>query len=358
MNNYQIKLTPVNAYFFGGEKHAEKKGEPGKFEMDYYVRSELYPQQTTLLGTLRYYLLMKNNLLSPAKKGKTKDADKLIGENSFIYDFVDKDGETEQKFGIINEISPLYFLRESEKYIIAPFDQEFELKELYNNYYLKGYDAKIGYNPTLINVKDYSTFKFFKDEDKENDTDFVFIKHETVGNKKGEKGKTEDDGFYKQVMYKLNKGWSFAFDAEIDCDLSHDKQFITMGAEQQLFLLEVNEYSGNRTDFKLNLPPRLKPAIYCISDCFVEEDVWEHVVFAINENISFRNLHSSNNSENYSSFSKGYKMSYRYNLLKRGSILFFENEDEMQKSQELFNKSNNARNIGFNRIQTIKKNKK
>ena len=206
-----------------------------------------------------------------------------------------------------------------------------------------------------INLKDKGICRFFKDENKKDDTDFVFIRHETVGNKKGEKGKTEDDGFYKQVMYKLNKGWSFAFDAEIDRDLGHDKQFITMGAEQQLFLLEINECSGNRTDFKLDLPPRFKPAIYCISDCFVEEDVWEHVVFAVNENISFRNLKSSNNSENYSSFSKGYKMSDRYNLLKRGSILFFENEDEMQKAQKLFNKSNNARNIGFNRIQTIKK---
>lgn len=351
MNNYQIKLTPVNAYFFGGEKHTEKKEKPGKFEMDYYVRSELYPQQTTLLGTLRYYLLMKNGCLSPRKNNKESQANDLIGKNSFIY----RKGETVQTFGKIHSISPLYFLKGDDKYIIAPFDREFELVTEYGNYKMKGYDAKKGYHPVLINLKDKGICRFFKDENKKDDTDFVFIRHETVGNKKGEKGKTEDDGFYKQVMYKLNKGWSFAFDAEIDCDLSHDKQFITMGAEQQLFLLEVNKCSGNRTDFKLDLPPRFKPAIYCISDCFVEEDVWEHVVFAVNENISFRNLKSSNNSENYSSFSKGYKMSYRYNLLKRGSILFFENEDEMQKAQKLFDKSNNVRNIGFNRIQTIKK---
>ena len=84
------------------------------------------------------------------------------------------------------------------------------------------------------------------------------------------------DGWY----HHIHRTKSFAFDAEIDCDLGHDKQFITMGAEQQLFLLEINECSGNRTDFKLDLLPRFKPAIYCISDCFVEEDVWEHVVFA------------------------------------------------------------------------------
>lgn len=359
MNNYQIKLTPVNAYFFGGEKHSAKKKEPGKFEMDYYVQSELYPQQTTLLGALRYYLLMKNNLLSPAKDGKTAQANELIGEKSFLYGFIDDKGVTEQNFATIKSISPLYFQKEDiyfsgqeQKYIVAPFDYEFELVSHYGNYQMKGYKAKEGYNPKLINLKDNSTFKFFKDDKDENDTDFVFIKHETVGNKKGDKGKSEDDGFYKQVMYKLNKGWSFAFDIETNCDLSNDKQFITIGAEQQLFVFEVNDCANNITNFQLDLRPRLKPAIYCISDCFVNEKIWEHTIFAINENVSFRNLQSSNSSKNYSSFSKGYSRGNRYNLLKRGSVLYFQNESEMKKAQNLFN-NKNAENIGFNNIQTI-----
>lgn len=157
MNNYQIKLTPVNAYFFGGEKHAEKKGEPGKFEMDYYVRSELYPQQTTLLGTLRYYLLMKNGCLSPRKNNKESQANDLIGKNSFIY----RKGETVQTFGKIHSISPLYFLKGDDKYIIAPFDREFELVTEYGNYKMKGYDAKKGYHPVLINLKDKGICRFF-----------------------------------------------------------------------------------------------------------------------------------------------------------------------------------------------------
>lgn len=375
--NYQIKLTPIDAYFFGGEKHSINKKDPNKFEMDYYVQSELYPQQTTLLGVLRYYLLMKNNLLSPAKNNKTKEANELIGKNSFIYGFMDEEGKTVQDFGVINEISPLYFLKEGEKYIIAPFDKDFELKVLYDNYYLEGYDAKVGYNPTLINVKGNSTFKFFKDENNENDTEFVFIKHETVGNKKGEKGKSEDDGFYKQVMYKLNKGWSFAFDVKIgiepktdeiqskedksqsidfkkDIALEDDKQFLTVGAEQQLFAFEIANCGDNISILELNLKPRLKHAIYCISDCFVSEEIWNYTLFSINENVSFRNLQSSNSSKNYSSFSKGYKRGDRYNLLKRGSVLYFDNLDQMQKAKELFD-NKNAQKVGFNKIQEIYK---
>jgi CRISPR type III-B/RAMP module-associated protein Cmr3 len=351
--NYQIKLTPIDAYFFGGEKHSINKKDPSKFEMDYYVQSELYPQQTTLLGVLRYYLLMKNNMLSPAKKGITDDADKLIGKKSFVYGFKGKNGETEQKFGVIKEISPLYFLKGNDKYIIAPLDQRFKLTAWYNNFLMEKYDPKSEYNPLLINAKNNSTFRFFKDKKDENDTEFVFIGHETVGNKKGEKGKSEDDGFYKRVMYKLNKGWSFAFDTKIDMELKKDKQFVTVGAEQQLFAFEIDDCGDKFSNLEVSLPSRLKPAIFCISDCFVSEEIWNYTLFSINENVSFRNLQSSNSSKNYSSFSKGYKRGDRYNLLKRGSVLYFDNLEQMQKATELFN-NENAQQIGFNQIQQIK----
>lgn len=352
---YQIKLTPVNAYFFGGEKHSKNDKNPNGFEMDYFAKSELYPQQTMLLGALRYYLLLKNGLLNPQKQGKVNEAGELIGSNSFIYD----DEGIEQDFGAIKSLSPLFFIKSgsnstsaSQKYIIAPLDEDFELKKQYGNYYLDGYGAKEGYSPYLINIQDKSKVSFFKQT--ETDQDFIFSVYPTVGNKKGEKGKSEDDGFYKLTMYRLNEGWCFAFEAEIDLDLEEDRVFIPFGAEKQIFSFEIIKID-EITDFKPPQKERILPAIYCLSDCFVKESIWQKTSFAINEKVSFRNLQSKTSSENYSSFSKGYKRGNRYNLLKRGSVLFFESDDLLNEARTLFNNSNTEK-IGFNKIQIITKN--
>ena len=43
MAQYKIKITPLQYYFFGGEKHDEE------FKINYSVESLDYPQQTTIL---------------------------------------------------------------------------------------------------------------------------------------------------------------------------------------------------------------------------------------------------------------------------------------------------------------------
>lgn len=353
---YQINLTPINAYFFGGEKHSRNFQNRNGFEMDYFAESELYPQQTTLLGGLRYYLLLKNNLLNPAKKGKSNEANDLIGNQSFVYGFRDEN-KTEQSFGKIKSISSLYFSKDGQKYIVAPIDNNYGLQEHHQNYILNGYSAKEPASPVLINLADNATVHFFKEN--KNDTDFVFSPYPTVGNKKGEKGKSEDDGFYKFIMYRLNKGWSFAFEAEIDEMLpkykviSDEKDFIHFGAEKQTFCFEISNINSF-TNLKPVLKSRLLPGIYCISDCFVSEKIWDYTSFAVNENVSFRNLQSKTTSQNYSSFSKGYKRGNRYNLLKRGSVLYFADAGKLNQAKGLF-ENQNAQNIGFNLFQLINK---
>jgi CRISPR type III-B/RAMP module-associated protein Cmr3 len=341
----------VENYFFGGEKHSKnRKKEKNQPEMDYFTVSELYPQQTTLLGVLRYYLLLKNDCLNPNRKGKLEQANGLIGEKSFEYD----PKGTKQGFGAIKSISPLYFVKDNgEKFIVAPADNTFKLVEMYKgSYKMTEYDPKKAPDPCVISLKDPGqTVPFFQKEEKSNE-DFVFREKEAVGNKKGVKGKTEEDAFYRQIMYTLNNGWHFAFEAEIDESIfdDYEKEFIPLGAEKQVFLFEIKKIE-QETAFTINID-RTKPAIFCISDCFVGEALWDHLLFSVNDCVSFRNLQSSNKTGNYSSLSKGYKRSKRYNLLKRGSILFFENDEKRRKAADLF-KNNNAENTGFNKILTI-----
>ncbi len=74
---YLIKLTPVDQFFFGGNITF---GE-NKATQNYLVRSEKYPQQTTLLGMLRYQLLKTNSLL---KIDRNYTKDELVKMKSLI----------------------------------------------------------------------------------------------------------------------------------------------------------------------------------------------------------------------------------------------------------------------------------
>ena len=89
-------MTPVDSFFFGGEKHDNNE------KANYFVEFNCYPQQTTILGFLRYLLLIENDLIG-TDEIKTK-GEPIIGKESFDYT------NTNQSFGRIKSISPLYFL--------------------------------------------------------------------------------------------------------------------------------------------------------------------------------------------------------------------------------------------------------
>ncbi|MFK1829260.1 type III-B CRISPR module-associated Cmr3 family protein [Bacteroides fragilis] len=57
--HYLITLTPMDWFFFGGERTLDD----GK-SADYISHSNKFPQQSALLGMIRYQLLKQHNLLS------------------------------------------------------------------------------------------------------------------------------------------------------------------------------------------------------------------------------------------------------------------------------------------------------
>lgn len=347
---YQIQLTPVEAYFFGGEKHW-KNPNTGNDEMDYFSKSELYPQQTALLGVLRYYLLMKFQLLDPFKRDRVAEANELIGVKSFDFSPNGPTSLAVQNYGKIKKLSPLFFRKDNQLYLIEPLYDDLKLMVANGQYQFKNFSPKKDYERHLINIRDATKVRFFEDTKNGNNKDFVFFPINTIGNKKGKKGITENDSFYKQTRYQLNKGWSFNSEVEIDCEFEDDSVLLPFGAERQIFSLLITKIEVE-SNLEVPIEPKSLPAIYCISDCFVSEKVWNHVVFAANEAVSFRSLKSSTSTTNYSVFSKKKHLSTKYNLLKRGSILYFESGDKRNQAESHF-RNNNAEKIGFNKIQKI-----
>ena len=109
MKQYLMKLTPLEAYFFGNEKSFKypKQENSGQMSNQYYIKSESVPAQTTLLGMLRYLLLpvKKNNFSDYTDDDKKLNAE-AVGASSF--DFEQKDSS----FGKIKGISPVFLLKD------------------------------------------------------------------------------------------------------------------------------------------------------------------------------------------------------------------------------------------------------
>lgn len=139
---YQITLTPVGRFFFGGEVvFGGGESAQDQRRRSYLVHSNLLPQQTTILGMLREELLRQNGLLKPwnddqvpDKQGdlKTKEQKKdlalaLVGSTGFsVHTGRLPNAQAMPSFGVIEKISPLVLWEDKTKtsFLPAPLDDD------------------------------------------------------------------------------------------------------------------------------------------------------------------------------------------------------------------------------------------
>jgi hypothetical protein len=106
---YIITLKPVTPYFWGMEQVSELGNK-----RNYYLESALFPQQTAVLGMLRYQALAQFGFLSIPDHFRI-DATKLIGDSSF--DIANTKG-----YGAISKISPLQLHKGNSLYLLRSRD--------------------------------------------------------------------------------------------------------------------------------------------------------------------------------------------------------------------------------------------
>jgi CRISPR-associated protein Cmr3 len=347
MANYKIKLTPVDYFFFGGEKHSinKKTGEP---ESNYYVESNPYPQQTTLLGLIRYYLLLKNNDIFNGNKITDKGkASEFIGDCSFDYN------QKTKKYGKIISLSGLYFCNGENNYFFAPLDIDFTIKNFLLFKEDKIYNAKDHYDEICQQI--------FNENGEIIKLSEIVKDSPRVGNEKSEKGESKEDKFYKQNFKSLSSGWGFCVDAEIEDGAGvpeNDSLFVPFGGEKSFFKMEVSRLEPAKFKMPDNLKKNLA-SIICMSDCMVDSSILNHSKIAVTRYVSFRNLKSSvKDTEKYSGLSDKdstqLNRGSRYNLLMRGSVLYFEDNEKLEKAEELISNQSHCKIIGFNDIITNK----
>lgn len=358
---YKIKLTPLDWYFLGGETTF---GEGDR--RNYYAQSNLLPQESALLGMLRFELLKANRQI-PITDNST--AIKLVGEKGFSYENGINDNDT--IYGLIKSISPLFIEKDSELLykISGCYNQQLRFESG-----IASLEFSLEKEKRIPKIENFTcknllpeqwgslSGKMYKELDENNPSTCIFRKKTKIGITKVQAERFDDnqDGFFKTELCCLNPGFSFVFYANIDDESFKGIKHVFLGAERSMFSMEVTE-DTIETSFEkqiLNAYSTISELneIFFIGDAFVPQDALTLCEFAWIETIPFKNISRAvAKGKNYASLSK-HEKSQRFNLIKRGGVLFFldNNKDELLK----FIENNYFKKSGYNHFIVKTTNKK
>jgi CRISPR-associated protein Cmr3 len=386
MSTYLIKLYPLERFYFGSD---ETFGDDNR---NYFVRSMYFPQQTTLLGALRYALLKVENLMDD--KGYVSDsgaASTAIGASGFAKD------DDYRKYGKINNISPVFLTGPDGEYFVQTREYGFQWFEDAINgkkesrlvplrvkkepgstsfspdatidgcFYFGNINSKTEIPDLLVNVRNKSMKYFNYNPSLSGDPiNGLFVMHQQIGIKLEAKVK----GFYKQVGYTLLPGYAFAFFADINSkDLGKKPLLIRMGADQSWFRMEFEKdlLIDNIDELTKGLFDDINshiPKLTLISDCFVQPAEYRKAVMISGTTIPLRYFETITlkEAEMLKDIGKkevfvnrnakfGLSKSNEYaTLLKRGSVLFFDDEKSRNEVASSISTKNSFYQIGYNYI--------
>lgn len=410
MSTYLIKLTPLDKFFFGQKKTF------GDDNANYFVYSSHFPQQTTLLGLLRYQLLQiageevfKDNKIQDEHK-----AGELIGKQSFSPFVKDK-----LQFGIIQSLSPVFIIDkkkdEGKEEYFLPVGKRFQ-KEEEDLYELLHLSCKEGCPPIFDEYKPKkglaSCWLSSNGTTLLNEEDF-FTKDERIGIRKDYEGATNDDAFFCQRYYRFNNfkkvvedeeakvckqppvrehDFCFATVLETEKAIEHEKlngRIVYLGGERQPFLMEVSEekkasdltiesstftaetyYKSLFKTFKLNIESSTLTSdekhytVVLLSDAMIEPELLEGVKFASTEvkdfaclltHVGTRKFYNKKKKREEQNLEKDETvLSHQHELYARGSVFYFDTEEQADQFCEDLEKVPNFHTIGYNHTIVIK----
>ena len=232
MSKLLIKLTPLEPYFLGGERIFEK----GDGNKHYFIRSMDTPSQTTLFGVLRY-ICLKNPAARESRPGG------VIGIGKTGYRI---DSPSEEGFGKIRGISPLYLLDKSGAYWMpVPFDHVVscdcskELLQVYTRFedYSDPIQTVRGKRrfPEKYNGKNGVTNGWLCIENRRVRSD-LFTGITQIGINR----KNTDKALFKKEYKRLENGFCFAFFADVAEDFSTPQRVAYLGQSKSPFGVEVS----------------------------------------------------------------------------------------------------------------------
>ena len=391
MYTYLIKLTPLDKFFFGQKKTF------GDDNANYFVYSSHFPQQTTLLGLLRYQLLQiaGEDVFKDNKIQDTNKAAKLIGEQSFSPFVKDK-----LQFGIIQSLSPVFIIDkkkndEGKEEYFLPVGKRFQKKKEKAPYSLLHLSCQAGCPPIFGEYKPKkglaSCWLSSNGTTLLNEEDF-FTKDERIGIRKDYEGATNDDAFFRQRYYRFKNfkkvvedeegneckqppvrehDFCFAVLLETHRDIKHEelnKRIVYLGGERQPFLMDLMEV--REETFKLNIESSTLTSdekhytVVLLSDAMIEPEHLEGVKFASTEvkdfaclltHVGTRKFYNKKKKREEQNLEKDETvLSHQHELYARGSVFYFDTEEQADQFCEDLEKVPNFHTIGYNHTIVIK----
>lgn len=388
---YLVTLKPIDKFFFGGdmtfaipEGNKERKEANRRFS-SYIIRSMRFPQQTSLLGMLRFLLLRNDPECfdgTVIKDTGTTKAETLIGPRSFFV------SGSEGEFGQIERLSPCFIRdrKNNRDFVFAPFDWDFydettddvgcvngqkimvpklKVDALRNpDYYETSKDHE------FMAKKGYSEYLLYKDGDdiKKIEVSDVFEEDRRIGIMKNYAGKTDDSGLFKQIGYRFKDfveekdtaqrikvaDYCFAFYVTVkdECKLvDYDGQIVLVGADSSQFVIHVTDKNEDSrltdvvTDCKVVLQ----------SPSFISRETVKTASFFVTQTMPFRFMTTTvENTKDYT-LRAGYNRSRKYELYAPGSVFYFKNSKEAESFKEKLEQCEDFRQIGYNHYLNPKK---
>jgi CRISPR-associated protein Cmr3 len=329
MSNFLIKFTPIEKFFFGGEQTFGCLKN-----INYYGKSNSFPQQTTILGTLRKEILVQKNILKEDfhySKDEKKEIAIFIGSGSF-----NLRSPKEQDFGLIKRISPVFLTKENKSFIKTPLNhrrtfkpdpgKSFTDKIRDFNPCLNGYSSKKGLPNSFLSFDGKTVYEF----------NSIFKETIKIGIDKDRS--EEDEGkFFKQQFYRFSqKEYSFAVIADLDIELKSNTVF--MGADNSSFFMTVSKCSIEKEFEKIvGINPEPDKVIL-LSDALVKPEIYKYCDFSITKSTNFRNLQPLNDKFSF-------KENEKYSFIQKGSVFFTGNKN---KVIEMLSNNKNLQKIGYN----------
>lgn len=369
MYTYLVKLTPMDKFFFGQKNTFEEDN------VNYFVRSSHFPQQTALLGLLRYQLLLNSgsDIFSDNKIVEATEAAKLIGKQSF------SPFSNEESFGVIKGLSPIFLIDKNSEESYFPAgkryqkkgkDKAYEVLSLFcesKHPFFKDYSSKAEHPNMWINSKGELL-----------DEDTFFVEDSRVGIRKNYEGNTDDNSFFYETFYRFNnengkRNLCFAFYCELELELETEKKFsnriVHLGGERQPFFMEVIKvnaaegYSSKTGAIKYEKDENYY-TVMLLSDAYIESKIVDEAYFAVTEITEFaclltttehtKRFYNRNKERKLShmedrsrSVSNNISVSKEIELYARGSLFYFENKDAAEDFKREV-ESSHFRTIGYN----------
>lgn len=331
MNKLLIKLTPLEAYFLGGDRIFEI----GAGNKHYYIRSLNTPSQSTLFGALRYI-----GIKNPSKGFVLDNTDiQNVGPASF-----ELNNDSIANFGMIDNISPLYlYSQDNDCLLPTPLDHKaggniyspftrgtFPIKTTNGEKYLPAdYSAKSESADSWLSVKSGEIY--------EGQTLFTGIVRVGI-DKKG-----KNKAFFRKEYKSLNKDYSFAFIATVKDGFLPHNDIVYLGQGKSPFRAEWSLIDDEPLPFN-SFP--LRGMVYAKSDLYYKNalsDLYKECKFVAVKTRDYRVFTTNYDNK---TVSNRFKKSNNIQLIRAGSV-FWPNDIESFKSKIT---NQHAAIAGFNQI--------